>query len=139
MGGGGGDSGTSKPSTSKVRFLLGFRALHFENIEKIKNRYILRIIPLKIPNSGGTSHPGFWTGGRTRPVLYRRQRPWVLITSRRLWSDHLEPTVHTLLAIFLSDKLDHLSEPPTSGFITVWKTVQLQALRDANEVVHRRL
>ena len=36
-GGGGADSGESKPPTPKFRFLFGFRPLYFENIGKCKS------------------------------------------------------------------------------------------------------
>ena len=74
--GGGADSGPSSPPTPKFWFLLGFRPLYFENLEKSKNfGKLFKQISVKIAISGGTSPSEFWTGG-TRPPVPRRWHPW---------------------------------------------------------------
>ena len=63
---GGTDSGPSNPHTPKFRFLIGFRSLYFENLEKFENFGEFKKKYVKFVISGGSSPFHFLTGG-TRP------------------------------------------------------------------------
>ena len=60
---GGDGSGYSKPPTPKFRFLVGFRSLHFGNIEKSKDSKHSEKKYLEICDFWGTSPKKFEPGG----------------------------------------------------------------------------
>ena len=64
---GGTDSGPSNPPTPKFRFLLGFRSLYFENIEKSKILCLFFKKTVKIVILGGRPPSTFWLGWRVPP------------------------------------------------------------------------
>ena len=81
LGGGGTDSGESRPPSPKFRFLLGFRPLYFKHIGNSENfRKYLRKKSLKITISEGSSNQNFEPRGRVPPFPGSDVHGWVMVT-----------------------------------------------------------